>query len=189
MTKQAFKLDIEAIRDRARNKMAQGPVTGAYHADVHRVVEVLNEVLATEMVCYLRYTHHYHSATGIHAPFVADEFKEHAREELGHAEQVAERIAQLKGIPDFNPATLMSRSHAEYTSGETLVDLIKEDLVAERVAIETYSEVIRWLGEDDPTTRRMMEEILEKEEEHADDLVRLLERMDIGSLKQAGKAA
>jgi bacterioferritin len=172
-----FTADIEEIRSRARAKMEQGPVTVAYRADREKVVGVLNEVLATEIVCTLRYKAHYFLAQGIHGELVAEEFLEHASEEQEHADKVAKRITELGGDPDMDPAHLTLRSHAEYKTGDTLEDLIREDLVAERIACATYSEIIRWLGNDDPTTRRMMEEILAKEEEHADDLSKLLARM------------
>jgi bacterioferritin len=176
--KESFKFDVEAIRARAREKMRDGAVTEAYKADRDRVIEVLNEVLATELVCVLRYKNHFFMARGIHAGPVASEFLEHANEEQEHADSVANRITQLGGVPNLDPATLTSRSHAQYKEGETLAAMIKEDLVAERIAIETYNEIIRWLGDDDSTTRRLMESILEKEEEHADDLASLLEKID-----------
>ena len=172
-----FKADIDEIRRRAREKMDQGPVTESYQADVAKVIEVLNEVLATEIVCSLRYKNHYFMAQGIHSQAVATEFLEHAREEEAHVDMVAKRITELNGKPNFNPDGLMTRSHAEYSEGSSLEDMIREDLVAERIAISTYSEIIRWLGNDDPTTRRMIEEILAKEEEHADDLAKLLVRI------------
>ena len=173
-----FKTDLEAIRRRARDRMADGAVTGAYRADRVRVLAVLNEVLATEIVCILRYRNHYFMASGINAGPVAQEFLQHANEEQVHADRVAQRIVQLQGQPDFNPATLVDRSHAEYVEGFDLVDMIKEDLIAERVAIASYQEIIRWLDETDPTTRRLIEDILVAEEEHADDLVRFLKQLD-----------
>ncbi|HEU5058391.1 MAG TPA: ferritin-like domain-containing protein [Kofleriaceae bacterium] len=173
--KEPFRADMELIRRRAREKMDQGAVTAAYRADREQVVAVLNEVLATEIVCTLRYKNHYFMARGVHGDTVADEFLEHAREEEAHADQVARRITQLGGMPNLDPEGLATRSHAEYKVSTDLEDMIREDLAAERVAIATYSEIIRWLGDDDPTTRRMMEEILAKEEEHADDLSNLLE--------------
>jgi bacterioferritin len=172
-----FKTDIEAIRTRAREKMMAGAVTDAYGADREQVVSVLNEVLATEIVCTLRYTHHALMADGMFGEIVKKEFEEHAAEERGHAEKVAERIRQLDGKPDMNPASLTARSHAEYREGDGLIGMIKENLVAERIAIHSYSEVARWLGERDPTTRRMIEEILEQEEEHADEMADLLQRL------------
>ncbi len=172
-----FKTDLEAIRARARDKMMDGAVTGAYLADRAKVIEVLNEVLATELVCVLRYKSHYYMAQGIHANPVAAEFLEHANEEQGHADEVATRITELGGVPNFDPTGLATRSHAEFRVVETLEDMITEDLVAERVAIETYSEIVRWLGQDDPTTRRMIEGLLAVEEQHADDLAKLLHSM------------
>ena len=171
-----FKADIEEIRRRAREKMEDGAVTAQYTADRAKVVEVLNEVLATELVCVLRYKNHYFMASGIHATAVANEFLEHANQEQAHADEVARRIVQLGGTPNFNPEGLATRSHAEYKDVKNLDEMIREDLVAERVAIETYSEIIRWLGDGDPTTRRLMESLLAVEEEHADDLKTLLER-------------
>ncbi|HKE15029.1 MAG TPA: demethoxyubiquinone hydroxylase family protein [Kofleriaceae bacterium] len=173
--KEPFRADMEMIRRRAREKMDRGAVTEAYRADVGQVIDVLNEVLATEIVCVLRYKNHYFMAPGVHGDAVASEFLQHATEEQQHADQVARRIAQLGGNPDLDPAGLATRAHAVYREGDDLDDMIREDLAAERVAIATYSEIIRWLGDDDPTTRRMMEEILAKEEEHADELAMLLE--------------
>jgi len=173
--KQPFKADMEAIQKRAREKMMDGAVTSAYNADREQVIDVLNEVLATEIVCTLRYRSHYYRASGIHAEPVAAEFLEHAEEEQQHADWVSVRIAQLGGKPNWSPDGLVSRAHAQYSEGETLTDMIKEDLIAERIAIETYSEMVRWLGDDDPTTRRIIEDILKDEEEHADDLVGMLE--------------
>lgn len=172
-----FKADIEAIRRRAREKMEDGPVTEGYQADREKVIEVLNEVLATEIVCTLRYKAHYYLAQGIHSQAVAAEFLEHANEEQMHTDMVAKRITELNGRPNYNPDGLAARSHSEYEVGETLESMIREDLVAERIAVGTYSEIVRWLGNDDPTTRRMIEEILAKEEEHADDLAKLLIRI------------
>jgi bacterioferritin len=166
-----FKADFEEIRRRAREHMEQGPITEAYQADREKVISVLNEVLATEIVCTLRYKAHYYLAQGIHSQAVANEFLEHANEEQLHADMVAKRITELNGKPNFNPDGLHTRSHAQYSEGE---EMIREDLVAERIAIGTYSEIVRWLGSDDPTTRRLIEEILAKEEEHADDLAKLL---------------
>ena len=177
MPKDHFTSDLEAIRQRARAKMMDGAVTDAYLADRGQVVEVLNEVLATEIVCVLRYKNHYYMANGANSQAAAAEFLEHATQEQGHVDQVAERITQLGGNPNFNPEGLSLRSHAEYKNVDTLEQMITEDLVAERIAIETYSEIIRWLGNDDPTTRIMIEGILKVEEEHADDLVNLLHRI------------
>ena len=172
-----FKADIEEIRRRALEKMDEGAVTASYQADRGRVIEVLNEVLATETVCTLRYRSHYFRAKGVHSPGIEDEFLQHAIEEQQHADRVAKRITELGGTPNLDPEGLASRSHAQYGSGETLNDLIKEDLIAERIAVATYSEIVRWLGNDDPTTRRMMEELLATEEEHADDMAKLLARV------------
>ena len=174
----AFLSDIETLRKRAREHIAQGAVTPGYRADRATVLKLLNEALATEIVCVLRYKRHYFMAKGIHAEGVAAEFLEHAADEQAHADQIAARITQLGGAPDFSPGGLATRSHAEYVEGETLEDMIKEDLVAERIAIDSYREMIRYLAEADPTSRRMLEEILAKEEEHADDLVSLLERIE-----------
>jgi bacterioferritin len=156
-----------AHRRRRRNRRLSG--------DRNTVIKVLNEALATELVCVLRYKRHYYTATGIHAQAVAEEFLEHAKEEQEHADKIAERITQLDGEPDFNPATLASRSNSEYVEGKSLADMIREDLIAERIAIESYSEIIRYLGDNDPTSRRVMEEILAKEEEHAEDMRNLIQ--------------
>jgi bacterioferritin len=170
-----FKLDLEDIRRRAREHMNLGAVTEAYTADRKRVIEVLNEALATEIVCVLRYKNHYYMARGIRGQTCAAEFLEHAAEEQQHADLLAERIAQLGGTPNLNPEGLATRSHSEYREGENLRQMLAEDLVAERVAIETYSAIARWIGEGDPTSRRLMETLLAKEEEHADDLAKLLQ--------------
>jgi bacterioferritin len=167
--------DVETLRRQAREHIDDGPITEAYGADRERVVAVLNEVLATELVCYLRYKRHYFTATGLTATAAAAEFLQHATQEQQHADMAATRITQLRGEPDFNPDVLSKRSHAEYVEGSSLLDMVKEDLVAERIAIASYSEIVRWLGDDDPTTRRMIEQILEVEEEHADDLITLLQ--------------
>ena len=169
--------DIQTLRKRAREHIAQGAVTPGYHADRGTVLKLLNEALATEIVCVLRYKRHYFMAKGIHAEGVAAEFLEHANDEQGHADQIAQRIVQLGGEPDLSPDGLSARSHAEYVEGETLKDMIKEDLVAERIAIDSYREIIAFLGDADPTSRRLMEEILAKEEEHADDLANLIEEL------------
>jgi bacterioferritin len=175
--KQPFLSDIQEIRKRARKHMEKGAVTEGYKADLDTVVKVLNQALATEIVCVLRYKRHQFMAKGLSAQSVADEFAEHAREEQTHADSIAQRITELGGEPDFNPEGLAARSHSEYVAGDSLTNMIKEDLVAERVAIESYSEIIRYLGESDPTSRRMMEEILAKEEEHAEDMLSLLDRV------------
>jgi len=175
--KQKFLMDIQEIRKRARQHMEKGAVTDGYRADLKTVLRVLNEALATEIVCVLRYKRHQFMASGLNAQAVADEFKEHAAEEQTHADSIAQRITELGGEPNFSPEGLTTRSHSEYVEGRTLVDMIKEDLVAERIAIESYGEIIRYLGNDDPTSRRLMEEILAKEEEHAEDMRSLIERV------------
>jgi len=157
--------------------MESGAVTENYRADRKAVIKVLNEALATEIVCILRYKRHYYMAEGINAESVKAEFLQHAAEEQQHADWIAERITQLNGEPNFNPEGLATRSHAEYKEGHGLIDMIKENLVAERIAIESYSEIVRWLGNDDPTTRRLVEEILKMEEQHADDMANLLARL------------
>ncbi len=173
--RKGFLSDIETLRRRAREHIAQGAVTPGYHADRDTVVRLLNEALATEIICTLRYKRHYYMAKGIHAEGVASEFLEHAQEEQQHADQIAERITQLGGAPDFSPQGLATRSHAEYVEGDSLRSMIEEDLVAERIAIDSYREIVEYLAGNDSTTRRLMEEILAKEEEHADDLASLLE--------------
>src|SRR5712664_1062438 len=170
-----FLTDIKTLRERARKHIEKGAITEGYAADRDTVVKILNEALATEIICVLRYKRHYFMATGINAESVAAEFLQHANEEQGHADLIAQRIVQLGGEPNFSPEGLLTRSHAEYVEGENLTDMIKEDLVAERIAIDSYREMINYLGNNDPTTRRMMEGILAMEEEHADDLVNLLE--------------
>ena len=177
MADKPFLTDIKTLRDRARKHIENGAVTEGYSADRETVVKLLNEALATEIVCTLRYRRHYFMASGINAESVAQEFLQHANEEQGHADEIAQRIVQLKGEPNFNPEGLLMRSHAEYVEGTSLIEMIKEDLVAERIAIDSYREMITYLGNDDPTSRRMMEGILAVEEEHADDLVNLLEKM------------
>jgi bacterioferritin len=166
----SFIKDIEEIRERARRKIDEGAVTETYGLDKQRAIDVLNDALATEIVCVLRYMHHYFMATGVHGRAVANEFKEHADDEREHAEELAERIQQLGGKPDFNPASLLQRSVAQYIEGETLADMIREDLVAERTVIDVYQEMIKFFGEKDPTTRRLIEHIKAEEEEHASDL-------------------
>jgi bacterioferritin len=173
-----FMSDIQALRARARKHMEQGAVTEGYRADLPVVLRLLNEALATEIVCILRYKRHYFMAKGIYAQAVASEFLEHATEEQGHADLLAARVIQLGGSPDFSPQGLLTRSHSEYVEGDCLVDMIREDLVAERIAIESYGEMVRYIGDADPTTRRMLEGILANEEEHADDLANLLDTLD-----------
>ena len=177
MADKPFLTDIKTLRERARQHIQNGAVTEGYTADRDTVVKLLNDALATEIVCVLRYKRHYFMASGINAESVASEFLQHANEEQGHADSIAHRIVQLKGEPNFNPDGLLSRSHAEYVEGTSLTDMIEEDLVAERIAIDSYREMITYFGSDDPTSRRLMEEILAVEEEHADDLVNLLEKM------------
>lgn len=175
--KEPFKTDLEAIRQRARDHMADGAVTEANLADAERVIAVLQDVLATEIVCVLRYKNHYYMASGLDSAGVADEFLKHAAEEQSHADWVSARIVQLGGKPNLNPEGLATRAHAEYAEGDTLEEMLKEDLVAERIAIETYAEIIRWIEDDDPTTRQLMVDILKMEEEHADDIASLLGRI------------
>ncbi len=172
-----FLSDVETLRRRAREHIELGPITDAYGADRERVISVLNEVLATELVCVLRYKRHYYTATGIQAAPVAQEFLQHANEEQQHADLVAERIVQLNGEPDFSPEGLATRAHSQYDASSNLLDMVREDLVAERVAIASYQEIVRWLANDDPTTRRVIETILAVEEEHADDLLNILQDM------------
>ena len=176
-TSQPFLTDIKTLRERARKHIEQGAITEGYKVDLGTAVKILNEALATEIVCVLRYKRHYYMASGIHSDAVAAEFLQHANEEQGHADEIAARIVQLGGAPDLNPDGLTSRSHAEYVEGETLIDMIKEDLVAERIAIDSYREMIKYFGTDDSTSRRMLEGILAMEEEHADDLVNMLSEL------------
>ena len=175
--KQPFVSDIKALRERARRHIEQGAITEGYRADRETVIKICNEALATEIVCVLRYKRHYFVAEGINADSVAAEFAEHAAEEQAHADSIAQRIIQLGGKPNFSPEGLSGRSHSEYVEGDTLVDMIKEDLIAERIAVESYREMIVYLADNDPTTQRMLKEILAMEEEHADDLASLLANM------------
>jgi bacterioferritin len=172
-----FLTDVKKIRTNARQHMEEGAVTEGYKADRVQVLKVLNDVLATELVCVLRYKRHYYMAQGINSDSVKAEFLQHAGEEQQHADWVAERITQLGGEPDFSPKGLADRAHSEYVEGKTLVDMIREDLIAERIAIQTYSEIIRWLGNDDPTSRLLIEQINKMEEEHANDMSDLLAKM------------
>ncbi len=172
-----FLSDIQELRARARRHMQAGAVTDNYQGDRENVVRILNEALATEIVCVLRYKRHYFMASGIHAQAVKQEFLEHAAEEQDHADRIAERITQLNGEPNLNPDGLATRSHSEYVEGASLIEMIREDLVAERIAIESYGEIVRYLGENDPTSRRLMEDILGKEEEHAEDMKTLLDTL------------
>ncbi|HEY1825251.1 MAG TPA: ferritin-like domain-containing protein [Acidimicrobiales bacterium] len=169
-----FLTDVKTLREKARENIEKGPITDAYGADLERVLYVLNQALATEIVCVLRYKRHFFTAEGLNAQAAAEEFLEHAGEESEHADLIAGRIQQLGGQPDFNPDTLTGRSHSEYDSSEELMAMIREDLVAERVAISAYTEIIEWLGDGDPTTRRLLEGILANEEEHAEDMLDLL---------------
>ncbi|GGM27404.1 bacterioferritin [Pseudomonas asuensis] len=178
LTSQPFLTDIETIRQRARQHIEDGPVTEGYSADRDTIIKLLNDSLATEIVCTLRYKRHYFMATGIKASVAAAEFQEHATQEQEHADRLAERIVQLGGEPDFNPEGLLTRSHAQYAEGHDLRDMIKEDLIAERIAIDTYREIVQYIGDKDPTTRRIFEDILAQEEEHADDMAGLLQGLD-----------
>ncbi|MGJ0491575.1 ferritin-like domain-containing protein [Methylobacter sp.] len=175
MSKKNHMTDVQTLRQQARQHIDDGAVTAGYAADAQTVIKLLNDALATELVCVLRYRRHYFMAQGIQSRSIADEFLVHANEELGHADQIARRIVQLGGEPDFSPDSLSGRSHAEYVEGKSLVDMIKEDLVAERIAIDSYREMVQYIGERDPTTRNILEGILAVEEEHADELVDLLQ--------------
>jgi bacterioferritin len=172
-----FLTDVQTLRKQAREQIDKGPVTAAYGADVDRVIEVLNTALATEIVCVLRYRQHHFAAKGMQAEAVAAEFMVHSTEEQGHADQLAERISQLGGTPDLNPGSLMERAHSEYQTADSLEGMCKENLIAERIAIASYTEIINWIGDGDPTTRRLFEEILAVEEEHADDMLNFLDKM------------
>src|SRR5579863_3364529 len=167
---QPFLTDVKTLRERARKNIGSGGVTFTYQGDVKKTIEILQAVLATEIVCVLRYTMHAVAAAGISSEGVKAEFAQHAKEESEHANSVAERINQLGGKPDFNPTGLASRAASEYGTADTLVDMIKENLIAERIAIEHYQELIRYFGNSDPGTRTMMERILVVEEEHANDM-------------------
>ena len=171
--------DTQTLRKRARQHVEEGAVTTGYAADKTAVIKLLNEALATELVCVLRYKRHYFMAKGIHSESVKAEFLQHAKEEMAHADRIAKRITELGGEPNFSPDGLSSRSHAEYMPGDSLISMIKEDLIAERIAIESYRELVAYLGNDDPTTQRMVKEILAMEEEHAEDMASLLEGMKI----------
>lgn len=181
-----FAKDVEEIRQRAMRNIEDGAVTNAYQVDKVRTIAILNEALATEIVCILRYMHHYFMATGVHGKSVASEFKEHADDERDHADRIGERIQQLGGKPDFNPGTLVNRSVSQYIEGETLADMIREDLIAERSVIDVYSQMIRFFGDKDVTTRVMLEGILTDEEEHASDLVDLLYIVEPSTGKDLG---
>jgi len=174
MADTSFLTDVKTLRERARQHIDEGAVTASYAADRETVLKLLNDSLATEIVCVLRYRRHYFMAKGLQAKSIADEFLAHSNEEQGHADQIADRIVQLGGEPNFSPDGLSARSHAEYVEGHSLVDMIREDLVAERIAIDSYREIVQYLGTKDSTTRRLMEGILAVEEEHADDMADLL---------------
>lgn len=182
-----FVKDVERIRERAVRKIEEGAVTESYRGEVEKTIAILNEALATEIVCVLRYLHHYFMATGVHGKSVADEFKEHADAEREHADRLAERIQQLGGKPDFNPRGLLERSVSQYVEGETLADMIREDLIAERIVIEVYQGMVRHFANNDPTTRKLIEEILEDEEEHASELADLLYIVDPATGETQGK--
>ncbi len=181
-----FLKDVQEIRRRAIRDIEDGPVTKSYQLDKDQTIAILNEALATEIVCVLRYMHHYFMATGVHGKSIASEFKQHADDERDHADQIGERIQQLGGKPDFNPGTLVSRSVAQYVEGETLGDMIREDLIAERSVIDVYSQMVRFFGDKDITTRVMVEGILKDEEEHANDLVDLLYIVEPSTGKDVG---
>ncbi|MEP6633485.1 MAG: ferritin-like domain-containing protein [Luteimonas sp.] len=167
--------DTHTLRQRARHNIEKGAITESYSADRKEVIKLLNEALATEYVCVLRYYRHYFMAKGMLADSIKAEFLEHAQQEQAHANKIAERIVQLGGEPDLNPDTLTKRAHAEYKEGKNLRDMVKEDLVAERIAIDSYREMIGYIGDRDTTTKRMLEAILAQEEEHADEFADLLD--------------
>jgi bacterioferritin len=183
----SFLTDIKTIRDRARREIQDGAVTQDYSLDKNQAIKILNEALATEIVCVLRYRFHYFMASGIHKEGAAAEFLEHSNEEQQHADMIAERIKQLGGKPEMNPAVIANVSHSEYVEGTSLEDMLREDLVAERIAIQTYREMIKFFGEKDPTSRRMMEEILAVEEEHADDIADLLFAVEPDNVERTQK--
>ena len=177
MTERPKITNITVLRERARKHVEDGAVTEEYKADRAMVLKLLDEALATEIVCSQRYKRHYYTAHGLASLSVAEEFREHAREEEQHAERFAARISELGGSPNFSPHGLAERSHAEYVEGNSLMEMIREDLIAERIAIESYREIITYLGDDDPTTRRLFEDVLAVEEEHAEDLASLTSRL------------
>ena len=185
MAKHETLTDVQTLRKRARQHIDDGAVTAGYDADRKAVLKLLNDALATEMVCVLRYRRHYFMAKGLDAKSVADEFLAHANEELAHADLIAARIVQLGGEPDLCPDTLSARSHAEYVAGGTLIDMIRENLVAERIAIDSYRDIANFLGDRDSTTRRLVEQILAVEEEHADDMADLLNDLPAARKKPA----
>ncbi|PRA30707.1 ferritin-like domain-containing protein [Pseudomonas poae] len=174
---EAHLTDVATLRSRARQNVENGAVTEGYDADREQIIRLLNESLATELVCVLRYKRHYFMASGIKASVAADEFLEHANQEAEHADKLAERIVQLGGEPEFNPDLLTKNSHAQYVAGKDLKEMVYEDLVAERIAVDSYREIIQYIGDKDPTTRRLFEEILAQEEEHADDMADILESL------------
>jgi bacterioferritin len=169
-----FLSDVKTLRERARKHIGQGAIGTNYVGDVKKTIEILQSVLATELVCVLRYTQHAITASGISSDSVKAEFKEHAKDEWGHAQEVADRINQLGGTPNFNPEGILMRSASQFAPGKNLVDMIRENLVAERIAVDHYRELVRYFGNDDPGTKNMLEGILRKEEEHADDMHDLL---------------
>ena len=184
MTKTPFLTDVQTLRSRARAHTDDGAVTAGYSANRTTVLKLLNDSLATELICVLRYRSHHFMARGIHSQSVAQEFLDHSNEEQGHADQIAERIVQLGGTPDFEPSSLSGRSHAEYVACDSLASMINENLVAERIAIDSYRDMIQYLGDDDPTTRRMLEGILAVEEQHADELSDLLKDFPVPTDKR-----
>ena len=179
---------LKEIRERARKQIMEGAVTADYALDREQAIGILNEALATELVCVARYKFHYFMASGIHSEAIKGEFKEHADDEQEHADWIAERIKQLGGKPELNPATLTANAHSEYKEGSSLADMIRENLIAERIAIETYREIIQFFGDKDPTSRTLLEKILAKEEEHADDMADLLFAVDPASIKNQGQS-
>ena len=169
-----FTIDVQQIKNRARQHIEMGAVTSAYGCDLDTALKLLNEALATEIVCVMRYKLHYQMASGLNSESIANEFQEHAREEQDHVDRIATRISQLNGEPNFNPEGLAERAQTDYVRCESLTEMIQENLIAERIVIDIYNEMIRFFGESDPTTRRLLEHILREEEEHAEDLKNLL---------------
>jgi bacterioferritin len=189
MSKKPFLTDVKTLRKRARQHIEEGAVTSSYGGDTATVIKILNDALATEIVCVLRYKRHYFMAKGIHAAPVAAEFLEHANDEQAHADRIAERIVQLGGAPNLSPEGLLTRSHTEYLeANDNLIDMIKENLVAERIAVDSYREIATYFSGFDSTTRKMIEEIQAEEEEHADDLADLLEGLPKDIKRQQAKA-
>jgi bacterioferritin len=180
MPRKAFLTDVKTLRARARQHIEEGPVTPSYGEEAKTAVKILDDALATEIVCVLRYKLHYFVAKGIHAGPVAEEFLEHAKDEQEHADRIAQRIVQLGGTPNMSPEGLLTRSHTEYVRTESLGQMIRENLIAERIAIDTYREIAAYFAPFDPTSRAMIEEILAQEEEHADDLRDLLDGLPEG---------